>query len=91
MIPTRLAGRKGASRENFAPSFVCSNELLIGEHPLPAGFKEEPITHVQVYTVGYDREMRLLPGVMTVDPSKAAGCSPGICAPRKRHIRWSDA
>jgi hypothetical protein len=40
-----------------------SNELLIGEHPLPPGFKEEPLTHVQAYTVGYDREVRVLPGV----------------------------
>jgi hypothetical protein len=40
-----------------------SNELLIGEHPLPPDFKEEPLTHVQAYTMGYDREMRLLPGL----------------------------
>jgi hypothetical protein len=40
-----------------------SNELLIGERPLPPGFKEEPLTHVQAYTVGYDREARLLPRV----------------------------
>jgi hypothetical protein len=33
-----------------------SNELLIGEHPLPPDFKEEPLTHVQAYTMGYDRE-----------------------------------
>ena len=35
----------------------------IGERPLPPGFKEEPLTHVQAYTVGYDREVRVLPGV----------------------------
>ena len=40
-----------------------TNELLGGEKPLPPGFKEEPLTHVQAYTVGYDREIRLLPGV----------------------------
>ena len=40
-----------------------TNELLVGEKPLPPGFKEEPLTHVQAYTVGYDREIRLLPGV----------------------------
>ena len=34
-----------------------SNELLIGEHPLPVGFKEEPLAHVQAYTFGYDREI----------------------------------
>jgi hypothetical protein len=37
-----------------------SNELLVGEHPLPPGFKEEPLTHVQAYTIGYDRDIRLL-------------------------------
>jgi hypothetical protein len=25
--------------------------------------REEPLTHVQAYTVGYDREIRLLPGI----------------------------
>lgn len=40
-----------------------SNELLVGEHPLPPGFKEGPLTHVQAYTVGYDREVRFLPNV----------------------------
>jgi hypothetical protein len=37
-----------------------SNELLVGEHPLPPSFKEEPLAHVQAYTFGYDREVRLL-------------------------------
>ena len=30
---------------------------MVGEQPLPAGFHEEPLTHVQAYTVGYDREI----------------------------------
>lgn len=34
-----------------------TNELLIGEHPLPSGFHEEPLTHVQAYTFGYDRNI----------------------------------
>lgn len=34
-----------------------SNELLNGERPLPAGFREEPLTHVQAYTFGFDREV----------------------------------
>jgi hypothetical protein len=34
-----------------------SNELLVGEHPLPIGFREEPLTHVQAYTIGYDRDI----------------------------------
>lgn len=40
-----------------------TNELLVGERPLSPRFKEEPLTHVQAYTMGYDREIRLLPGV----------------------------
>ncbi len=38
-----------------------SNELLNGEQPLPAGFAEQPLTHVQAYTFGYDRDVDLLP------------------------------
>ncbi|HEY2470822.1 MAG TPA: hypothetical protein VGI45_23715 [Terracidiphilus sp.] len=37
-----------------------SNELLVGEHPLPPRFKEEPLTHVQAYTFGYDRDVNLI-------------------------------
>ena len=32
-----------------------SNQLLLGERPLPLGFTESPLTHVQAYTFGYDR------------------------------------
>ncbi len=42
-----------------------SNELLVGEHALPEGFKEEPLTHVQAYTFGYDRDVNAIPGVST--------------------------
>jgi hypothetical protein len=38
-----------------------SNELLIGEHPLPPGFQEQPIGQVQAYTFGYDRDIDLVP------------------------------
>jgi hypothetical protein len=38
-----------------------SNELLLGENPLPPGFTEQPIGQVQAYTFGYDRDLRLLP------------------------------
>ena len=38
-----------------------SNELLIGENPLPPGFVEKPIGHVQAYTFGYDRDIDLIP------------------------------
>jgi hypothetical protein len=40
-----------------------SNELVNGEQPLPPGFAEMPLTHVQAYTFGYDREVNLLPHI----------------------------
>ena len=38
-----------------------SNELVHGPEPLPGGFREEPVGHVQAYTFGYDRDVSLLP------------------------------
>ena len=38
-----------------------TNELLVGENPLPPGFTELPIGHVQAYTFGYDRDFNLIP------------------------------
>ena len=38
-----------------------SNELLLGENPLPPGFQEEPIGRVQAYTLGYDRDFDIVP------------------------------
>jgi len=40
-----------------------TNELQVGEHLLPSGFREEPLTHVQAYTFGYDRDVDAMPGV----------------------------
>jgi hypothetical protein len=40
-----------------------TNELLNGEKPLPSGFVEMPLTHVQAYTFGYDRDVKMLPHV----------------------------
>jgi hypothetical protein len=40
-----------------------SNELLNGANPLPARLQEEPIGHVQAYTVGYDHDIDLIPHV----------------------------
>jgi hypothetical protein len=40
-----------------------SNELENGANPLPAGFQEEPIGHVQAYTFGYDHDIDLLPRI----------------------------
>jgi hypothetical protein len=38
-----------------------SNELILGENPLPPGFVEEPIGRVEAYTVGYDHDIDLIP------------------------------
>jgi hypothetical protein len=38
-----------------------SNELIVGENPLPPGFTEKPIGHVQAYTIGYDHDFDLIP------------------------------
>lgn len=38
-----------------------SNELLLGENPLPPGFREEPIGRVQDYAFGYDRDFDFAP------------------------------
>jgi hypothetical protein len=38
-----------------------SNELVLGENPLPAAFMEEPIGRVQAYTLGYDHDFDLVP------------------------------
>ena len=37
-----------------------SSELILGENPLPPGFREQPIGRVQACTVGYDRDIDLL-------------------------------
>jgi hypothetical protein len=38
-----------------------SNELILGENPLPRGFTEQPIGRVQAYTLGYDRDIAVVP------------------------------
>jgi hypothetical protein len=38
-----------------------SNELAVGNNPLPPGFAEEPIGRVQAYTIGYSRDVDLIP------------------------------
>jgi hypothetical protein len=42
-----------------------TNLLLIGENPLPAGFEERFLARVQAYSVGYDRELPLVPRFST--------------------------
>ena len=42
-----------------------TNELLVGEHPLPPGFIERYFTRVQSYTAGYDRDLGHIPHLST--------------------------
>jgi hypothetical protein len=42
-----------------------SNELILGENPLPPGFEEMPIGYVQAYTFGYDRDIPLIPHLVS--------------------------
>ena len=54
-------------RTNYAwtriESAERSNELTLGENPLPPGFQEQPIGQVQAYTFGYDRDFAVVPHV----------------------------
>jgi hypothetical protein len=42
-----------------------SNELLLGENPLPPGFVERPAGRVQAYTFGYDDDFKFIPDLAT--------------------------
>jgi hypothetical protein len=42
-----------------------SNELILGENPIPPGFVEAPIGQVQAYTLGYDRDFNMIPHLAT--------------------------
>jgi len=59
-----------------------SNELLNGTNPLPAGFEEQPIGHVQAYTFGYDRDVDVVPHFRTaIGAQMTAYCVPGVLKP----------
>jgi hypothetical protein len=42
-----------------------TNELLLGENPLPPSFVERYFTRVQAYTAGYDRDLGHIPHLST--------------------------
>ena len=42
-----------------------SNELLLGENPLPPNFVERPVGRVQAYTLGFDRDFDFVPRLAT--------------------------
>jgi hypothetical protein len=55
------------ARRNYAWTRIenvdRTNLLLLGENPLPAAFEEHFLARVQAYTLGYDREFRVVPRV----------------------------
>lgn len=42
-----------------------TNELLLGENPLPAGVEERFLARVQAYSFGYDHDFELMPHLAT--------------------------
>ena len=42
-----------------------TNELLLGENPIPPGFQEHFLARVQAYTAGYDRDFYVVPHLAT--------------------------
>ena len=42
-----------------------TNELLLGKQAEPPGFQEEFLARIQAYTVGYDHDFPLIPGLST--------------------------
>jgi hypothetical protein len=42
-----------------------TSELLLGKQPEPAGFDETFLARIQAYTVGYDHDFPLFPGLST--------------------------
>lgn len=40
-----------------------TNELLLGENPIPPGFQERFLARVQAYTFGYDHEWNFIPHI----------------------------
>lgn len=57
LLESTLRFRKRNSTWTRIENVDRSNELLIGENPLPANFQEKPIGRVQAYTFGYDRDI----------------------------------
>ncbi|HEY2647122.1 MAG TPA: hypothetical protein VGI34_09110 [Candidatus Acidoferrales bacterium] len=48
-----------------------SNGLLLGESFPPPNFQEQPIARVQAYTIGYDREINLIPHIASAIGAQA--------------------
>ena len=54
-----------------------SNELLNGEHRLPSGFHEGPLTHVQSYTFGLARNLGSIPHLASSIGAQVTAYHPG--------------
>jgi len=55
-----------------------TNELLLGEKPLPVGFVEQSAGRVQAYTAGYDREVSAhIPHLATALGAQVTAYTPG--------------
>lgn len=54
-----------------------TNELLIGEGPLPPHFEEESAGRVQAYTFGYDHDLGHTPHLATALGAQVTACEPG--------------
>ncbi|MGH9690254.1 MAG: hypothetical protein ACRD4C_04015 [Candidatus Acidiferrales bacterium] len=50
-----------------------SNELVLGENPLPPGFQEEAVGRVQAYTFGYDHDFDWIPHVAIAPGAQFTG------------------
>ncbi len=64
-----------------------TNELLLGERPLPQGFQEEPVGRVQAYTFGYDRDLPALPHFETALGAQVTAYADG---PRLQPVYGTD-
>jgi len=59
-----------------------TSELLLGKNPEPPGFEENLLARIQAYTVGYDHDFALIPGVSTALGGQVTFYSkPGFLAP----------
>lgn len=54
-----------------------TNELLLGERPVPSDFEERPAGRVQAYTFGYDRDLGRLPHLATALGAQVTAYHPG--------------
>jgi len=54
-----------------------TNELLLGERPLPPNFQEEPAGRVEAYTFGYDRDLGRIPHLSTALGAQVTTYHPG--------------